>query len=438
MKQLLRHEAPALLITLISALLLALGSGDWRFAFAPFLFLSWWLYLRLLRLEGWLEGGMKAAGMPHDSGLVGEILRLLMRRERARGKRKKRINQLLRRINDQIAALPDATLVLGADLRIEWSNAPAATLLGIHHPADRGQQLGNLLRDENLLDYIQSPQGRRPYDTASPLDPQIQLRFRAVPIDKRQRLLIVRNISEQKRMEQALKQFVAHASHELKTPLTTITGYLEMLEEESGLSDSGRQALRVASEQARRMEGLIGDLLQLSRMESRSLDPDEGDALIPAELSRQIIESLPDSDDRQRIDIEADDTLRLRGKRLEIESILQNLLDNALKHTEGPVRLSWRSNDAGEILLEVSDQGPGIDADELERIRQYYYRGKDTTARQIPGSGLGLAIVEQAAQRHGAQLHIESDPREGSRFRVLFPAWRNLAHRAKHGKILKL
>ncbi len=426
MKQLLRHEAPALLITLVSALLLALGSDDWRLAFVPFLFLAWWLYLRLLRLERWIDNGMKPADAPHDSGLVGEILRQLVRRARAQGKRKKRINQLLKRINRQIAALPDATLVLGPQLEIEWSNAPAELLLGIRHPADRGQQLGNLLRDEKLLRYIRNPIGRKPFEAPSPVDPQIQLRFRSVPIDRRQRLLIVRNISEQKQMEQALKQFVAHASHELKTPLTTISGYLEMLEDEPDISDAGRQALSVANEQAGRMEQLIRDLLQLSRLESRTLETDEGEELDLLEVSQRLIDGLPDADQRRRVRVHTVPGLKLRGSRLELESILQNLIDNALKYTEGKVELKAAEDEDGRIVIEVEDQGPGIPREELQSIRRHYYRGKDTTARRIPGSGLGLAIVEEAARLHGARLEIDSDPERGSRFRVIFPAWRNL------------
>ena len=438
MKQLLRHEAPALAITLLSAILIALGTGNWLYGLAPFPFLTWWLYLRLLRLERWIEGGMKTSELPHDEGLVGEILRQLQRRERSSAKRKKRVNRLLRRINSQIAALPDATLILGPKLEIEWSNAPAQQLLGIRYPADRGQALGNLLRNEKLIRYVQHPQGRKPFECPSPLDPQLQLRFRAVPFGKGQRLLIARNISEQKQVEQALKQFVAHASHELKTPLTTIRGYLEMIGDEPQLSPTGRQAVQVAGEQAERMEALIRDLLQLSRLDSRSLDPDQGEALDPVALTRELIDSLPNPELRQRVSIEAEPDLQLRGLRLEIESILQNLLDNALKYSEGEVGIRWREEAEGEILLEVSDQGPGIDADELEAIRQHYYRGKDTTARQIQGSGLGLAIVEQAARLHGAKLEIESDPGRGSRFRVRFPSWRNPRKKEKPQKILRL
>ncbi len=438
MRSLLRYETPALTIALVSALLLALGSGDWLLGLAPFPFLLWWLYLRLLRLERWIEGGMKASQQPHDEGLVGEILRQLQRRERAQGKRQKRINRLLRRINSQIAALPDATLILGPKLEIEWSNAPAGQLLGIRYPADRGQPLGNLLRNEKLMRYLRHPQGRKPVEFPSPVDPQLQLRFRAVPFGKGQRLLIARNISEQKQVEQALKQFVAHASHELKTPLTTIRGYLEMIGDEPQLSPMGRQAVEVATAQAERMETLIHDLLQLSRLDSRKLDPDQGEELDPVALTRDLVEHLPDAALRQRISIDADQKPRLRGLRLEIESILQNLLDNALNYTGGKVCIRWQVETEGEILLEVCDQGPGIDADELKAIRQHYYRGRETTAKQIPGTGLGLAIVEQAARLHGAQLEVESDPQRGSCFRVRFPAWRNLQQKQKPQKILRL
>ncbi len=436
MKHLLRHEAPALVITLISALLLAMGSSDWRFSFVPFPFLTWWLYLRLLRLEKWIADGMEPGQAPHDAGLVGEILRHLQRRERNYAKRKKRINRLLRRINRQIAALPDATLVLGPDLLIEWANGPAQSLLGIRYPADRGHPLGHLLRDEKLLRYLRTPRDK-PLEMPAPVNREIHLRLRVIPIDKQRCLLIARNISKQKQMEQALKQFVAHASHELKTPLTTISGYLELLEAETRLSDNGRRALKVAIEQTQRMNRLILDLLQLSRLESRSLDPEQGEELPVAVLAEQLIGHLP-SARRQRIHLDAEIGLKLRGLATEMESILQNLLDNALAYTEGEIWISWRQNGEGEAVLEVADQGPGIDSAELEAIRRRYYRGRDTTARGLPGSGLGLSIVEQAARLHDGRLEIDSSPERGSRFRVYFPAWRTAGDKKVDKRIIKL
>ncbi len=220
--------------------------------------------------------------------------------------------------------------------------------------------------------------------------------------------------------------------------LTAISGYLELLEAEPGLSESGHEALRVASEQYRRMDALIRDLLQLSRLESRTLEPEDGDELNLAALTHQLVEHLPDPKQRERVELDIEDGMHLRGLKLEIESILQNLLDNALKYSEDPVRIRWRSDEGGTIRLELEDQGPGIETRELEAIRRHYYRGKDTTARQIPGYGLGLAIVEQAARLHGGRLDIESEPGKGSRFSVIFPAWRNVDHDGGDGKILNL
>jgi two-component system, OmpR family, phosphate regulon sensor histidine kinase PhoR len=386
-----------------------------------------WLYYRLARLEHWLSRGTKASEVYDDSGFMGDIIRHLYHQQKIHNKRKKRTKEILRRLNRNISALPDATLLLNQHLEIEWCNAPAKYLLGIDPRSDYGQRITNLFRHPKFMRYLIAPDKKDYLELESPIHSNTTLQLKIVRFGHNQRLLTARNISDQKLLQEGLKNFVANASHELKTPLTTISGHLEMLENESGLSQSGKKSIKVAQKQSRRMRDLIQDLLLLSQVESYKLQPNEGDAVSIAQIMTNAMVSVGLNCDQENISCDIDDDLVLKGVKSEIEGICINLIENANKYgaTDNPkIKISWKRNAAGEYVFSVSDNGPGIDPKDLPRITERYFRGSQTTAEQTSGSGLGLAIVEQAAVKHGGTLNIKSQPGKGSTFTVTFPSYR--------------
>ena len=419
-------EAWAIVIAACSLMLLGELTGNWFFA-ALLTFGTYisWLYYRLLKLEQWIRKGTKVTQVYEDKGFVGIIVRQLYEQKKTHNQRKRRTKRILRRLNQNISALPDATVLLNNEFQIEWCNEPARYLLNLRSPQDLGYKINNLIRDPELLAYLNRPESRDYIEIDSPADQGITIQVKIVSFGSNQILLIARNISDQKQLQQSLKNFVANASHELKSPLTVISGHLEMLEGEKRLSDAGLRSLQTAQRQAERMKELIEGLLLLSQVESSRLEPGEGDRVPITELMVNVMAALEKYEDRDRIDLEYPGNLQLLGISIEIEGICINLIENAIKYSAPgtPIRVKWADNFRGEYIFSVVDQGPGIDTEEIPRITERYYRGAKSRVGTT-GSGLGLAIVKHATKKHGGTFSIESEPGKGSCFSVKFPSYR--------------
>ena len=362
-----------------------------------------WLYHRLLKLEQWIRKGTRVSQVYEDQGFVGIIVRQLYEQKKVNNERKRQTKRILRRLKQNIAALPDATVLLNHDYQIEWCNEPASYLLNLRSPQDLGYKINNLIRDPTFLTYLQDPSARQHIEFDSPDDPGIRIQVKLVSMSGKQFLLIARNVSDQKLLQESLRNFVANASHELKSPLTVISGHLEMLDAEIKLSDSGKLSLHTAQRQAERMKELIQSLLLLSQVESYSLAPDEGERISITELMLNMMAALDKYADKSRILLDYPDGLLLLGVNIEIEGICINLAENALKYTtpDTAIKIKWEIAHRDEYEFSVEDQGPGIEAEDIAKLTQRYYRGAKSRA-DSSGSGLGLAIVQHAATKHGA------------------------------------
>lgn len=419
-------EAWALAIAGVVLLLIGLISGNWVVAsLVTCGFYIGWLYYRLLKLEHWIRTGTRTSEVYDDNGFFGIIIRQLYKQKKSQNRRKRRTKQLLRRLNQNISALPDATVLLNQDFQIQWCNEPAHYLLNLRSPQDLGNKIVNLIRDPELQAYLTNPGSREYIELESPADPGISIQIKVVSFGGNQSLLIARNISDQKQFQESLKNFVANASHELKSPLTVIAGYLEMLEDEPGLSENGLRSIQTAQRQTERMKELIEGQLLLSQVESRRLEPGEGDRISITELMVNVVAALDKYAERERLQLEHPDDLFILGVGTEIEGICINLVENAIKYaTPGtPIQISWQESPDGEFIFSVSDSGPGIENQDLPNITKRYYRGARSRA-ETSGSGLGLAIVQHAASKHSAEFEIESAPEKGSRFSITFPSYR--------------
>ena len=433
-------EASALLTAALALGIIGAVGGNWFVA--ALLTLGCyilWLYYRFAKLEKWIRRGTKASQVYDDDGFVGIIIRQLYQQKKQYNQRKKRTKAILQQLNRNISALPDATVLINSDDEIAWSNEPARYLLNIGSPHDIGSRIGNLIRAPEFLAYLRDIDSREYVEIASPLDPQITVEIKLVSIGNGQLLLIARNVSDQKQLQESLKNFVANASHELKSPLTVISGHLELLENEKQLSDSGRASLDTAQRQTTRMKDLIRSLLLLSQVESYQLRPGEGDRVPVHEIMTSTIAALEKFSDHERVEWYYPSDLFLLGIKPEIEGICINLVENALKYsTPGtPIRVSWDRNLLGEYLFSVTDQGPGIDPLDLPHLTERYYRAARSAA-DTAGSGLGLAIVKQAANKHNAVLEIDSQTGGPTTFTVTFPSYRCLAEERKKARIIRL
>lgn len=369
----------------------------------------------------------KANELPAGYGIWESIYDDAYMRYRQARKRKKRLAAILKEFRASTGALPDAAVVLDKSARITWFNAAANRMLGFQTSRDVGQRVANLIRNPDFLHYLESddsaPEG---VEIPSLENPENTLWVRLVPYGKSQRLLIARDITDRKRIEQMRRDFVSNASHELRTPLTVVSGYLEMLVAEADLQapglESWAQPLREMRRQSARMESIIKDMLKLARLEASSRVAERE----PIHMSRLLRDATKEaqalSEGRHTIQAEVDEELGLAGQPAEIQSIVGNLLSNAVRYTPdgGEIFLRWYADEEGR-WLEVRDTGIGIDPRDLPRLTERFYRADVARSRETGGTGLGLAIVKHALERHDAVLHVRSEQGAGSCFRCQFP-----------------
>ncbi len=232
-----------------------------------------------------------------------------------------------------------------------------------------------------------------------------------------------RMAAEVQRSRQVLRDFVADVSHELKTPLTAIRGFVQAMSDGTAADEAGRQkALGIVDEEARRLQGLVAELLDLSRIEAGQVAM----ARLPvplAELVQYCLEIFGLRAGEQGVSLLADvlpADLVVTGDADRLEQLLNNLLDNAIRHTprDGQVKITARRTAPGVVTLTVADSGPGIPASELSRLFERFYTGRGDGS----GTGLGLAIAREIARAHGGDIVAASAPGVGTAFTVTLPA----------------
>ena len=258
-------------------------------------------------------------------------------------------------------------------------------------------------------------------DIASPVRDGDWLNCRIVPYGADQKLVLLRDVTERIRLAKMRRDFVANASHELRSPLTVISGYIDSLADDPEKPAHWARPLEQMQSQAERMRELLDDLLELSRLEhsGRAAATDLVGVAELMERSRRAFEGLADTAD---ISVRADSNIGLLGDAREIETVIVNLLSNAVRHTppEGSIVLTWEAVPDG-ACLSVRDTGDGIEAEHIPRLTERFFRVDRGRSRDGGGTGLGLAIVKHVLARHDAELIITSAPGEGSEFRCHFP-----------------
>jgi two-component system phosphate regulon sensor histidine kinase PhoR len=419
-------------LTLLAIPLLGFTLSNWVLAVAlPLLGYIAWNLFQFYKLEKWLRTGAFKGRAPDASGVWGLIVQQVHRQRRKEKRRKKRLSELLKRFNATVSALPDATVILNGNDEIEWANKAAEQLLGIQRTRDTGLRIGNLIRNPDFNAAVKKFKKELNMELGSPINPDMILALRMVRYGEGKKLLTARDISQRVELQRTRKAFVANASHELKTPLTVISGYLEIMQSDPKLPPELADAVDSATEQAQRMQRIIEDLLVLSRLEGTLLSHNSGERLSIAGILGQIITDLQQtlSGQSHRFVLDTDETLFLRGNEAEIQSICMNLISNAVKYTPAgtTIDVRWYRDSAGHACLDVEDNGPGIPAEHLPHLTERFYRVDAGRSREIGGTGLGLSIVKHVVQRHGGFLQIDSEPGKGSTFRACFPAYRLLS-----------
>jgi signal transduction histidine kinase/ActR/RegA family two-component response regulator len=333
-----------------------------------------------------------------------------------------RVEQQRRRLTLTIESLGDALLVVDGRGTVIAANPRANELLPDlavgSRLADAAQPLPPLeeaLRGEVILDR----RGLTLAATAARLDDDHGG-------EAGQTVWTVRDVTERARLERLKSEFVATASHELRSPLTSIKGFVELLAHSPPLNDRQREFVDIVLTSTDRLVDLVNDLLDVARIEAGQAEVDLR-PIVVSEVARDVLELMQAqaTGKDQRLELEvAPDLPRAQADPARVRQILTNLVTNAHLYTpRGGQILVTVSADADTVALEVSDDGPGMTAEQLQRVFERFYRGSQSER----GTGLGLSIVKSLVDLHGGTIDVRSQPGLGSTFTVRLPRARSPA-----------
>ncbi len=395
---------------------------------------------KLASLSVWLDDP-QAATLPDGIGLWGDTLGHLYRVIRHERAAQRTLADTLSRFQAAAAALPDGAVMLDHQYNIVWCNPSAEIHLGISFQRDRMQVMTYLIRNPELIAYLDSRNFLAPLiirlqhnKSAANLVPnEVTLSLQLVAFGDDQMLLLSRDISERERLETIRRDFVANVSHELRTPLTVVAGFLETVTIAGTRNETLLQkSLAHMSTQTARMQHLVEDLLTLSRLEDNRNRLAAAPINIPELIASLINDAEQLSNARHTITQQIEPRWLL-GNRDEITSAFGNLITNAVRYTPegGSISVQWsQANKDAPLIFRVIDNGEGIGADHLPRLTERFYRVDRGRSRASGGTGLGLAIVKHVLLRHDGHLEIQSSvdaAQHGTTFAAVFPPERACA-----------
>ena len=415
-----KRLALELLLCCLPAAILGLiyGHLPW-FLLAAVTILLGWHFRNLLRLSWWLWVD-RSMTPPPGQGSWEPLLYGLNQMQLRNRKRRNELGSLIKRFRSGAESLPDALVMTTEEGTIFWCNGLAQQLLGLRWPDDNGQNILNLLRYPEFTRYLGEKNFTRPLTLI--LNNGRHLEFRVVPYAEGQWLMVARDVTQMHQLEGARRHFFANVSHELRTPLTVLQGYLEMMQDQSLEGPLRDKALSTMREQTSRMEGLVRQLLTLSRIEAAPAIAMNEKIDVPLMLRVVEREAQTLSNGKHTLTFEVEPNLKVYGNEEQLRSAISNLVYNAVNHTpaETHITVGWHRLSQG-VIFSVEDNGPGIGAEHLPRLTERFYRVDKARSRQTGGSGLGLAIVKHALSHHETKLDIESTVGKGTTFSFILP-----------------
>jgi len=386
-----------------------------------------WHLVNIFRFRRWL--GQPLGEVPESYGIWAEIFDKIRSIDLQRQQQESRYRNMIAEFQNLTNALPDATLVIDAHDNITWCNDTSVSILGLKVPEDLGQAVTNLLRGPDFAEWLaKADRANSTLEMRSPANSNRWLHVTAVPFQEDQWLIVLRDITDIHNVEQIRRDFVANISHELRTPVTVLLGYLELLQNHPARDVA--EAVERMHGQVVQMKSLLDDLLELSRLQSDEIQGEEAEIDIPAMLEQLKEQAEEISQGRHCLKFEMDLKLCLRGISADLESAFRNLIVNAIHYTPegGTISVAWRDSVEGPCFS-VADTGIGIPQRDLPRLTERFYRVGSDRARKSGGTGLGLAIVKHVLNAHRARLRIRSELGEGSEFVCMFPPERRVSCR---------
>jgi two-component system phosphate regulon sensor histidine kinase PhoR len=397
--------------------------AGWLIAFSILAYILLSAYINQERLDVFAKG----AGVSSLSGFGPAWSEIFFRLQRIITGLRKDIEQIERqhkRFIEAFQASPNGIVMLDDQDQIEWCNAIAEQFLGLQFKRDALQRIHYIVRKPEFVQYMMSRQYEEPVvlekmGSASSLI----LRLQVFPFSENRRLILIQDITDLSKAEAMRRDFVANVSHEMRTPLTVMMGFLETVQTLELPPEQKAQYLEMMMDQGKRMKNLVEDLLTLANLEANTQPAPMNSISMSYLMSLIKNDAYALSQGKHSLNFDLKTPCNLLGEEREVLSAFSNLVSNAIRYTPnvGSVSATWSVNAAGEGEFSVTDTGPGISPEHIPRLTERFYRIDRSRSRETGGTGLGLAIVKHVANRHQANLVIESTPGRGSTFTLHFP-----------------
>ena len=376
-----------------------------------------WIY----KLSKWLNNP-SLSNLPHGTGVWQHIFTKHYQILKESKKSKKNLVSTLDQFTQAAEALMDGVVALNESNEIIWSNRRSQVMLNLNSKKDTGQPINYIFRNTDLISYLEKGNYEESIKINLEASNTKTIEIKIVMFGEKQKVLIAKDISQAIKIESDRKEFISNVSHELKTPLTVISGFIETLEDMFTISGKEhKNILKMMGDQAYNMSKLIDDLLLLSNVES-SIFQNRSEKLLINTIMSKIKKNISILDAKNhKIKYQIDSSLTIYGSKKEIESAFLNLITNAVRYTEkdGFISISWGLIN-GLPIFEVRDTGSGIEQKHINRITERFYRVDTDRSRDTGGTGLGLSIVKNIIKKHDGELKITSDIGKGSSFKLIF------------------
>ena len=372
--------------------------------------------------------------VPSAPGVWGEIYYRLHKLAKRWHAQVRQVEQQHSRFIQAIQASPNGVAMLDDHDQIEWCNAIAEQHFGLDAKRDLRQHITHLVRHPDFVRYLNSQHYEQMLVMRGTGEKrQNVLSVQVFPYGENRKLVLSTDITELERTDAMRRDFVANVSHELKTPLTVLSGFLETLRELPLEQADRERYMELMDQQASRMRNIVDDLLVLAKLEGDAKPPGDHAIDMRAAVAHLRDDATTLSGGRHRITFTADDDLTVSGAGTEIMSALGNLVTNAIRYTPdgGSIDVVWKQV-GHEAVFSVTDTGFGIPSADIPRLTERFYRVDRSRSRDTGGTGLGLAIVKHVLQRHDATLEVKSEEGRGSTFSVRFPAQRTMRRQPAH------
>ena len=378
-----------------------------------------WASRTIGRIFDWIDIGMRGVP-PNMDGVWGDFADTLNRQRRRHRGTQEKMRRAINRAKRVTEAVDDAVIVLRRDRTIDWWNSAGKKFLGLRS-SDRGVAITNFIREPQFVAYINSSQ----FESSTSLPASIHngrlLEFSAVMFGESEIVVVISDITQINELEKVRKEFVGNISHELRTPLTVMRGYVETLSDLKGNSAMANKAYQEMSNQIDRMKDLADDIILLSKLESDRQLPQQPINLHKL-LSEILLEAEQISGGKHRLTLEGESEIEIKADTKLVRSALGNIVFNAVLHNpQGADIVIDITQSETHTEVVISDNGVGIDADEIPRLTERFYRGDNSRNSNTGGSGLGLAIVKHALTGCDATLAIKSTLGSGATFTCTFP-----------------